>query len=183
MALCYPHGCILFGSLPFLTLFYSTLFHASSTWTCVDCMHQYCASVTQCWHLHCSTCLRDFQCFIALFFFVGLAVFFVLFFKFCVYQTTSAAVSESIQFFNILSFFPLFCLFDLPIRPSAGIPKTQSPSSTISSLKRPLAFMSLPAAPTMLGTLTMRRTRISSGPPPQLHPCHQACTLRPHRTR
>lgn len=126
---------------------------------------------------------ETFSVLLPFFFFVGLAVFFVLFFKFCVYQTTSAAVSESIQFFNILSFFPFFCLFDLPIRPSAGIPKTQSPSSTISSLKRPLAFMSLPAAPTMLGTLTMRRTRISSGPPPQLHPCHQACTLRPHRTR
>ena len=42
--------------------------------------------------------------------------------------------------------------------------------------------MSLHAAPTMLGTSTMRRTRISS-PLPSLHPCRQACTLRPRRTR
>ncbi|XP_074499285.1 TBC1 domain family member 22B isoform X5 [Sebastes fasciatus] len=65
----------------------------------------------------------------------------------------------------------------------ARIPKTRSPSSTISSLKRPLASMSSPAAPMMLGTSTKRRTRISSGPPPQLHPYHQASTLCPHRTR
>ncbi|XP_074499288.1 TBC1 domain family member 22B isoform X8 [Sebastes fasciatus] len=43
--------------------------------------------------------------------------------------------------------------------------------------------MSSPAAPMMLGTSTKRRTRISSGPPPQLHPYHQASTLCPHRTR
>uniref|UniRef100_A0A8D2ZGF6 Rab-GAP TBC domain-containing protein n=1 Tax=Scophthalmus maximus TaxID=52904 RepID=A0A8D2ZGF6_SCOMX len=29
----------------------------------------------------------------------------------------------------------------------------------------------------------MRKTRISSQPLPQLHPCHQACTPQPHRTR
>lgn len=97
--------------------------------------------------------------------------------------TSSAAMRESNKFFNLLSFFLFFCLFGVWICPPAGIPKTQSPSSTISSLKRPLVSTSSPAAPTMLGTSMTRRTRISSGAPPQLHPCHRACTLRPHRTR
>lgn len=57
--------CAFYFCLPFSTLFCSALFHASSTWTCVDCMHQYCTSVTQCWHSHCSTYLKDFQCAIA----------------------------------------------------------------------------------------------------------------------
>lgn len=61
----------------------------------------------------------------------------------------------------------------------AGIPKTQSPSSTISSLKRPQVSTSLPAAPTTPGTSTMRKTRISSGARPRL----LACTPHPHRTR
>lgn len=156
MLSCYPHGCISFASLPF-----SALFQVSSS--CVDCMHQYCTSVSQCWHF--------------------------LFVPFCnIISLSSVYISyHLLPWMRPLSCFIFFlsrsfCLFHLSICPTAGIPKTQSPSSTISSLKKPLVSMSLPAAPTMLGTLMMRRTRTSLGSPP-LHPCHQACTLHPHRPR
>lgn len=108
MVSCYPHGCILFASLPFSTLFCSTLFHTSSTWTCVDCMHQYCTRVTQCWYLHCATCLRDFQCFIALFCWICSFCFLFAISSPKVQLTTSAAMSESIKFFHFLS--SLWCL-------------------------------------------------------------------------
>lgn len=176
MLSCYPHGCISFASLPF-----SALFQVSSS--CVDCMHQYCTSVTQCWHLLLGL-LRGCLCFISLF--VGLAFFFV---PFCnIISLSSVYISyHLLPWMRPLSCFIFFlshsfCVFHLSICPTAGIPKTQSPSSTISSLKKPLVSMSLPAAPTMLGTLMMRRTRTSLGSPP-LHPCHQACTLHPHRPR
>lgn len=74
-------------------------------------------------------------------------------------------------------------LFHLSVSLSPlGIPKTQSPSSTILSLKRLLVSMSLPAAPMTLGILMMRRMRISSGSQ-HLHLCHQARTLHLLRKR
>lgn len=75
-----------------------------------------------------------------------------------------------------------YAWFHLSICLSAGILKTQCPSSTLLSQKRPLVSMSLLAAPMMPGTSMMRRERLSSGPPP-LHPCHPVCTLRPHIPR
>lgn len=130
----------------------------------------------QCWHSHNPACwICSFVLFLFLLVISSPKVRCIL--------TTSAAMSETVKFFNFLPFFFLCCLFGPWFCHLAGIPKTQSPSSTISSLKRPLASMSSPAAPMMLGISMMRKTTISSGPPPQLHPCHQACTLHPQRTR
>lgn len=116
--------------------------------------------------------------------FCAFFVYLLLFFSFlavpshcvlCILTT----IAKTIQLLASL----LFHLFDLSNCPCAGTPKTQSSSSTIPNLKRRLVSTSLRAAPTMPGTLTMRRTRISSGPPPTLHRCHRARTPHLHRTR
>lgn len=150
---------------PVFSLVCSWLFHALSLNMRVN--------VTQCYFC-CWASLRDFKCFIAPFFAPLFCVCFVF-----VYFSFGNKIMWSCRVRSILS---SFCS-DLSFCPSAGIPKTQSLNSTTSSLKRPPASTSLPAAPTMPGTSMTRRTRISWGSPPPLHPCHQAHIQHLHRTR
>lgn len=153
------------ASLPFSVWFAADYFMLW-VWTCVLMWH----SVYFC----CWASLRDFKCFIAPFFAPLFCVCFVF-----VYFSFGNKIMWSCRVRSILS---SFCS-DLSFCPSAGIPKTQSLNSTTSSLKRPPASTSLPAAPTMPGTSMTRRTRISWGSLPPLHPCHQAHIQHLHRTR